>query len=315
MASSSEHPDEHTEHPEQPRPPGRDRAGGAGFDPAVREMFRANRADWDARTPIHAASRFYDLTGAGAGPEDILAWSARWFAPYEWRDLGDLAGRDAVHLQCHLGTETLALAARGARTTGLDLSDASVRAARDLAARAGLAVEYRQGNVYDAVEILGGRRFDLVYTGKGALHYLPDLDRWAQVVAGLLRGGGRAYVVEFHPLLNALGTVPEEDRGEELLLRHDYLGGRGAMHREVRRTYTDGPPLEEAADSYEWAHGLGETVGALVRAGLTITRLTESDELPWPRWPQMVRTASGWWRLPEDRPRIPLLYALLATRP
>ncbi|WP_233221393.1 class I SAM-dependent methyltransferase [Streptomyces carminius] len=278
-------------------------------------MFRANQANWDARTPVHSASRFYDLAGAGTGPEDVLAWSARWFAPREWEDLGDLTGTDAVHLQCHLGTETLALAARGARATGLDLSPASVAAARELAARTGLAVDYRQGNVYDAVELLGGQRFDLVYTGKGALHYLPDLDRWARVVAGLLRGGGRAYVVEFHPLLHSLGDMPEEGEGDELLLRHDYLGGRGPRHRRVRHSYTDGPPVGGAADSYEWAHGLGETVGALVRAGLTVTRLTESEELPWPRWPRMVRTDSGWWRLPDDRPRIPLMYALLATRP
>ncbi|WP_344632539.1 class I SAM-dependent methyltransferase [Streptomyces glaucosporus] len=274
-------------------------------------MFRANRANWDARVPVHVASRFYGV-GEAADPASL---ADRWFAPYEWEDLGDPAGLDVLHLQCHLGTETLAFAARGARTTGLDLSGASVAAARDLAARSGLDAEYVRGNVYDAAEVLGGRRFDLVYTGKGALCYLPDLHRWARTVAGLLRPGGRLYVVEFHPLLVALGPTPDEDEGSGLLLRHDYLGGRGAVHHEAAHTYTDGPPIEGAADSYEWPHGLGEVVDALAGAGLVITRLRESDELPWPRWPRMVRTESGWWRLPDSEPRIPLLFALLAARP
>ncbi|MES5820212.1 class I SAM-dependent methyltransferase [Streptomyces sp. RG80] len=267
-------------------------------------FMRANQANWDARTPVHLASRFYGLDG-DLDPE-------RWFAAFEWADLGDLAGRNVLHLQCHLGTETLALARRGARAVGLDFSEASVAAATDIAARADVAVEYVRANVYDAVEALGGRQFDVVYTGKGALCYLPDLDRWADTVARLLCPGGRLSLVEFHPLLNSLGPKPAPGEGPELLLRHDYLGGGGPVHRDATHTYTDGPAVEGATDSYEWMHGTSEVINALVGAGLTIRRLTESDELPWPRWSRMVRTESGWWRLPE--PRIPLLYGVLATR-
>lgn len=267
-------------------------------------MMSANQANWDARTPVHLASRFYGLD-QGLDP-------ARWFAAFEWDDLGELAGRDVLHLQCHLGTETIAFAQRGARAVGLDFSGASVAAAHGIAEKAGLDVTYVQANVYDAVTALGGRQFDVVYTGKGALCYLPDLDRWAGVVARLLRPGGRLYLVEFHPVLNSLGPKPGPGEGPELLLRHDYLGGDGAVHRNATHTYTDGPAVEGATDSYEWMHGISEVVNALVGVGLTIRRLTESDELPWPRWPQMVRTPFGWWRLPE--PRIPLLYGLLATR-
>lgn len=169
-----------------------------------------------------------------------------------------------------------------------------------------------RANVYDAVEALGEGRFDVVHTGKGALCYLPDLDRWAAVVARLLRSGGRLYIAEFHPLLNSLGPKPAPDAGPELLLRHDYLCGRGAGHRNATYTYTDGPAVEGAADSHEWTHGLDEVVSALIGAGMTIRRLRESDELPWPRWPRMTRTPTGWWRLPE--PRTPLLYGLLASR-
>ncbi|MFJ2605491.1 class I SAM-dependent methyltransferase [Streptomyces sp. NPDC087425] len=268
-------------------------------------LMRANEANWDARTPVHLASDFYGLD------QDLDP--ARWFGAFEWADLGELAGREVLHLQCHLGTETLAFAQRGARAVGLDFSAASVAAARDIAARASLDVEYVRANVYDAVEALGGREFDVVYTGKGALCYLPDLERWAGIVGRLLRPGGRLYVVEFHPLLNALGPKAGPGEGPELLLRHDCLGAGGtAVHRDGTHTYTDGPAVAGATDSYEWAHGISEVVNALTGAGLTIRRLTESDELPWPRWSRMERTESGWWRLPE--PRIPLLYGLLASR-
>ncbi|AEW99861.1 class I SAM-dependent methyltransferase [Streptantibioticus cattleyicolor] len=267
-------------------------------------LMRANEANWDARTPVHVASRFYGLEqGVDA---------ARWFAPYEWDDLGDLAGRDVLHLQCHLGTETIAFARRGARTVGLDFSAASITAARDIADRAGADVTYVRANVYEAVEALGEARFDVVYTGKGALCYLPDLPRWARTVARLLRPGGRLYVVEFHPLLNALGPTAAPGEGSELLLRHDYLGGGGPVHRDATYTYTDGPAVDGARDSYEWMHGVAEVVNAVSGAGMTIRRLREEPELPWPRWPRMVRTPNGWWRLPE--PRIPLLYGLLASR-
>jgi SAM-dependent methyltransferase len=295
------------------------------FDDATRGMMRAIEANWDARTPIHAVSEFY---GVGRRDPDF------WFADFEWSDLGDVTGRDVLHLQCHLGTETAAFARRGARTVGLDLSGEAVRAARDIAARAGLGIEYVQANVYDAVEALAGRRFDVVYTGKGALVYVPDLPRWAAVVARLLKPGGVAYVVEFHPLLAALGLVPAEYEnpavdehpavdgpnggpggGTDLRLRYDYLGGRGARRIDAGRTYTDGPPLREATVSYEWAHGLGDVVNALVGAGLRVTALRETHRAPWPRWPRMVPDDRGWFRLPDDEPLIPLMYAVRAEAP
>ncbi|MGB3437729.1 MAG: class I SAM-dependent methyltransferase [Actinophytocola sp.] len=276
-----------------------------GFDPQVEEMMLANQANWDQRTPIHLASAFYGVDGSRE-PDT-------WFADYEWADLGDLRDVDLLHLQCHLGVESIALARRGARVVGLDISGESVVQARSVARQHNVAVEYVQGNVYDAVDAVGGRQFDVIYTGKGALCYLPDLPLWADVLARLLRPGGSFYVVEFHPLLYSLGVVPP-DGEEELLLRNDFLSGRGAEERDATYTYTDGPPLTDARVSYEWRHEIAEVVNALVGAGLRIERLRESASLPWPRWPGMVRDEDGWFRLPDDAPRIPLLYALAARK-
>lgn len=260
-----------------------------------RELMSATQANWDARTPIHAASEFYARD------------PSFWFAEFEWEDLGEPG--DVLHLQCHLGTETIALARRGWRAVGLDFSAASIEHAHRLA---GPSAEFICANVYDAVAAVGGRRFDTVYTGKGALGYLPDLPTWAGIVRDLLRPGGALYVVEFHPVLEALGVKPEDST--DLLLRNDYLGGAGPVRHDSTRTYTDGPEIARDTVSYQWPHGLGEVVGAVAGAGLRVEVLRESPLLPWKRWPHMVSGPGGWWRLPADAPRIPLLYALRAVR-
>ncbi|MEV6567853.1 class I SAM-dependent methyltransferase [Streptomyces kronopolitis] len=274
--------------------------------PSTEEMLLANQANWDARTPVHVASAFYGLDGSRTAED--------WFAPFEWTDLGDLAGREVLHLQCHLGTETAAFAERGAaHTVGLDFSAAAVAEARRLAGEAGRSVEFVRSDVHRAAEALGGRRFDVVYTGKGALCYLPDLTAWAEVVSSLLRPGGTLYLVEFHPLLDALGPTPSPER-QQLLLRHDYLAGRGPLRSDTPCTYTDGPPVTGATTSYEWRHGLGEVLSAVIGAGLTVQLVRETELLPWKRFDAMVPAENGWWRLPPSEPVIPLLYALRAVK-
>ncbi|MCA2323149.1 class I SAM-dependent methyltransferase [Mycobacterium intracellulare] len=276
------------------------------FDERTQMMLTANTRNWDARAPVHARSQFY-----GIGDRDPMSW----FAPFEWQDLGRLEGREVVHLQCHLGTETMAFALKGARITGLDFSGASLHEARRVARAAGLAIEYVHSDVYDAVEALGEGRFDIVYTGKGALCYLPDLTAWAQTIALLLKPGGFLYLAEFHPLFNALGPTQTPGLPDDLTIRHDYLGGRGAIERDSSHTYTDGQPLAGDTVHYEWPHGLGDVITAIARSGLAIESLTETCLLPWPRWPVMVRADNGWWAMPENIPRFPVLYGLKATKP
>jgi SAM-dependent methyltransferase len=101
--------------------------------------------------------------------------------------LGDISGLRGVHLQCHIGTDTLSLARLGARMSGLDFSPAAIEQAETLAARTGVEVDFHVADVYDAVEVLGEASYDLVFTGIGALCWLPNVERWAQTVAGLLR--------------------------------------------------------------------------------------------------------------------------------
>jgi SAM-dependent methyltransferase len=176
----------------------------------TQRWVRTNRLWWDERATSHAESAFYDLAGFRAGRNDLR--------PFELDELGvDPAGLDLVHLQCHLGTDTLSWAQHGARVVGLDFSTPAIEWARALAEDCRLEAEFVVGDVFDAVKLLGRRTFDVVYTGIGALSWLPDLDRWAKVVASLLRSGGVLYLVEIHPLLWSFSD------GDAPALRWDYF--------------------------------------------------------------------------------------------
>lgn len=155
-----------------------------------------NLANWESRVPLHTGADGYEL--AAFDDPDHLSDVVR----YDVVRLGPLDGLDVVHLQCHIGTDTVSLARLGARsTTGLDFSPSALMAARRLAERAGNAVEFVEADAYDAVTALGAERFDLVFTGIGAICWLPDIRRWAEVVAGLLRPGGRLFMREGHPMM------------------------------------------------------------------------------------------------------------------
>src|SRR3546814_2367020 len=96
-----------------------------------------------------------------------------------------------LHLQCHFGVDSLILAQRGARVTGLDFAPAAVRTARALAAELGLDSRFVEGDLYRAPELIAGR-FDLVYVTWGTICWLPDLPGWAKVAAHFQIG--RAHV-------------------------------------------------------------------------------------------------------------------------
>jgi 2-polyprenyl-3-methyl-5-hydroxy-6-metoxy-1,4-benzoquinol methylase len=123
-----------------------------------------NRAGWDERAPAHAASPDYGFERFVTDPE-FLSDVVRFDLPR----LGDISGLRGVHLQCHIGTDTISLARLGARMSGLDFSPAAIEQAETLAARTGLEVDFHLADVYDAVEVLGEASYDLVFTGIGAL--------------------------------------------------------------------------------------------------------------------------------------------------
>lgn len=258
-----------------------------------------NRAWWDERVPLHVASALYDVEGFKAGRRTI--------EPFEQRLAGDVAGLRLAHLQCHFGLDSMGWARLGASVAGLDFSQPAVDAANALATELGLDARFVCADVYDAVEALGGERFDLVYTGLGAINWLPDLDRWAAVVAALIRPGGRLLLAEFHPFTHVFA---DEDRSIEF----DYFSTEPYDWHDAG-SYAAPEVETQHNDTIEHQHGVGTILTALLAQGLRITAFEEHDHTLFARWPDLVHHDDGTFRLPEGVPRLPLLFALVAEQP
>ncbi len=258
-----------------------------------------NRNNWDERVPIHVSGEFYDVEGFKAGAECLR--------PFEPVEIGDVAGKDLAHLQCHFGVDTLSWAQRGARVTGLDFSRPAVEAARKLAAEMDLDAAFVQSDVYDAVNALDRRDFDIVYTGLGALIWLPDIERWAEIVAELLRPGGFLYLAEFHPFTDVFGN--------DLTVEHGYFHREEPTVWEDSGTYADLEAETVHNRTFEWNHTLSDVVNAVIGTGLTVELLNEHDYTLFPRWPFLEKSGFDTFRLPEGTPDLPLMYSLRARRP
>jgi SAM-dependent methyltransferase len=257
---------------------------------------------WDERVPIHVQSAFYDVEG-------FVTRTREGIEPFEGEEVGSVDGLSLVHLQCHFGIDTLAWARRGARVVGLDFSEPAIHAARALAVRAGLPdAEFVVADVYDALSTLDGRRFNVVYTGKGALNWLPDLARWADVCGRLMAPGGVLYLSEFHPV----GDVFEW--GDELSPSYSYFLDEPLVD-ESSGTYADLDAETRENISVEWHHPLGDVVSALATVGLRIEFLHEYPFTLYPRWTFLERHDDGTYWFPSDKPPLPLLYSLRARAP
>jgi SAM-dependent methyltransferase len=268
--------------------------------------FAANRRLWDAWTAVHADAAFYDLAGFREGgvrlrPDEIAA-------------LGDVAGQSLLHLQCHFGIDTLSWARLGAKVTGVDFSGAAVRLARELAADIGVPdARFIESNVY-ALPLKLGDEFDIVYTSRGVLGWLPDIRGWARVVARFVKPGGRFYITEVHPLVQVF-----EDEGVkpgQLRLRYPYWEHGDPLVFDVHGSYAD--PSADVGEQKEhgWDHGLGEIVTALIDAGLRIDALEELPYLEWKvDWLVESEPGSGRYVLPEGPGELPLMFTLRASKP
>ena len=263
------------------------------------DRARLNRAWWDERVAAHLAGDFYDVPGFLAGRSTLR--------PFETAELGDVGGCHLVHLQCHFGLDTLSWARKGALVIGVDFSPIAVAAARDLALRAGLAAEFVEAGVYDAVQALDGRTFDVVYTSIGSIIWLPDITRWASTVAALLAPGGRFYLAEFHPFSVVLGE-------EDLTVTDSYFDPGPFLHDEPG-SYADPGAQTRHHQSVTWHHTLGAVITSLAQAGLRIEFLHEHPYALRARWPFLERRPDRTYHMPAGRPQVPLLYSVKATRP
>lgn len=217
--------------------------------------------------------------------------------PIEQEELGDVSGKNVLDLQCHIGVRTLSLARDGATVTGVDISSEAIDLSRELAVETGLddRAKFIEANIDDLPEI-HDERYDVVFTNFGVLCWMPDIERWAEVVAEFLKPGGTFYLAEHHPISDALSF---DFAGDEtrIAVEHPYFSAR------MPATMDDGPP-------YKWTHSLGETLSALIDAGIELEFVHEHPFSPLELFPGMTEDES-YWRFEEMD--VPLLMTVKGT--
>jgi len=264
------------------------------------ERFREeNRQAWEARTPIHIASSFYDLPAFLAGAEVLK--------DPETALLPALEGQRLLHLQCHFGMDTLALARRGAQVTGLDFSEAAITRARDLAQSTGYPeARFICADLYEGEQHLDPGAFDLVFTSYGTIGWLPDLQGWARLIARSLRPDGKLVMVDFHPVLYLFDFSSRQPA-------YPYFPHEAPITEEVEGTYADPGAALRLREHY-WTHPISEILNALIDNGLHINTFREWDYSPYPCFENLEQDEPGRYRFRVGPWPLPHLYGLVAEK-
>lgn len=279
------------------------------------EWLDRNRAHWDEVTPIHVDSPLY-----APGREALRAGRGR-LTPLEEVELAELfpegwEGLRVLHLQCHIGDDTLALAQRGATVVGLDFSMPAVLEARRLAAELGVAdrARFLQANLYDARHALPEpEAFDVVYTTWGTIGWLPDLAEWARIIAWFLKPGGRLYFADGHPAAFVFESV--EGAADDALpaFKYPYDTEGRADVIDAADDYADDTAVITNSVTWEWGHPISEILGVLSNAGLRLDFFHEHYEIPWQMFRMLVRTPERQYTWPAER-WLPLGFSLTASK-
>lgn len=181
---------------------------------------------------------------------------------------GEVRGQTLLHLQCATGEDTLSWSVLGAEATGVDISPKQIDLARQKATDAGLSTRFIAADVYDTAAFQTESGFDIVFTGGGALTWLPDIEQWGQVVAANLKPGGRLILEEEHPVAMCMSG-----KDGQIIIEDDYFGRRPVQYPPGWRHFAGGENAQEPV--YEAVWPLGDIVTALAQAGLIIESLQE----------------------------------------
>ena len=260
------------------------------------DYFQANKELWNQRTTVHLDSAFYNLEGFKKG-ETVLT-------PIELSELGVVKGKNLLHLQCHFGMDSLDWARRGASVTGVDLSDKAISEAQKLNSEMGLDASFVCCNVLDTSAHVPGQ-FDIVFTSYGTIGWLPDLDRWADIVSHFLKPGGTFYIADFHPVL----WMMDEDFEK---IKYDYFNTT-VITEEISGSYSDrNAPIRSTEHS--WNHPLTEIFTALISHGMQLMQFNEFPYSTYNCFNKLEQGGDGMWRIKGMNEKMPMMYSIKAIK-
>ena len=255
-----------------------------------------NRQSWNNRTETHLKSEFYDLDNFVKGKTSLNS--------IELDLLGDVKGKTILHLQCHFGQDTISLSRLGAEVTGIDLSDKAIQSAQQIAKDTHSNANFICCDIYDLPNHLD-KQFDIVFTSYGTIGWLPDLDKWANIVSHYLKPNGQFVFVEFHPVVWMF-----DDNFEKI--GYNYFNS-GAIVESESGTYAD-KTAEISQENVMWNHGLSEVMNSLINNGLEINSLNEYDYSPYNCFNKTVEFEPNKYRIAHLQNKIPMVFSIVAKK-
>ena len=260
------------------------------------ECFRENEELWDHWTELHKESKLYDVEAFKKGKSSLNF--------IELKELGDVSGKELLHLMCHFGLDTLSWARLGAKVTGVDFSRKAIEFAISLKNELGIKADFVHSNIYDLEKALD-RKFDIVFTSYGILCWLPDLNKWSQIIYTYLKNGGTFYMIAAHPVLGML-----DDNGS---FKYPYFHSEEPTEEECKGSYAN-TDSDFTHVSYQWSHSLSDVINSIIKAGLQIEFIHEFPFSVYGDRPFLKKGADGLWRHRDKNIRIPMMFSIKAEK-
>jgi 2-polyprenyl-3-methyl-5-hydroxy-6-metoxy-1,4-benzoquinol methylase len=255
-----------------------------------------NKNSWNNKTEIHIKSAFYNLDDFLKGKNSLN--------DIELKLLGNIEHKKILHLQCHFGQDSISLSRLGADVTGIDLSDKAIENAIQIAATTNTNTKFICCNIYDLPNFLD-EQFDIVFTSYGTIGWLPDLDKWANIITKYLKPQGQFVFVEFHPVVWMF-----DDNFEKI--HYNYFN-TGAIVETENGTYAD--KNAHITQTYVmWNHSISEVLNSLIKHGLTIQSFDEYDYSPYNCFNKTIEVAPNKFNIAHLSNKIPMVYAINAYK-
>lgn len=264
------------------------------------KYFETNLKRWNELVDINAKSRSYDLEGFKSGKTSLF--------PIELEELGDVSGKSLLHLQCHFGMDTLSWARLGAKVTGVDFSDKAINLAKTLSKELSITARFINANIYDIPDILN-EKFDIVFTSYGTICWLPDLEKWAEIISNCLKFNGVFYIIDGHPF----GFIIDENQ-KPFKVGFNYFSEGNPVYFDEGGAYADPNAELKNQGSFQWDHPISEIINSLLGVNLEIEFLHEFPYTFFGIHPDMKKREDGYWEFENFNFTVPMMFSIKAYK-
>jgi SAM-dependent methyltransferase len=272
----------------------------------MKEYLEANRKRWDELADHHFKGKYYNV-------DKFINTDEISISDLILNEVGNVNNKTLLHLQCHFGKDTLSWARLGAQVTGVDFSSRAIQLAIQLSKKIDIQSTFIQSDINELDSTnLKPSSFDIVFTSNGAIYWLPDLNKWAQFIATYLKPGGFFYIADSHPT----GNIFDDERPDKKIrVRYPYFHQEKPLEFDEEGSYADEGLELHNTKEYGWIHNMGYIVNSLIDAGLRIDFIHEFPFVSWQMLPFLEEREEGWFYLPDNFPKLPLTFTLMATKP